>query len=296
MLPFNHLLIMCLYFNWCSSSIFNLCSLNANPGAVVKSLPSPITAQAYRMPKLWPSISSGNSKLKSLREAVRRCDSKSAHVLVFVSKMVSLDHAITSGAVSTRKTRIIRRPYVKGLHELKARAFTRTDENKNIVPSMMGSNNTISSVTSNLDNNGDTQTLISPSPKMELKVHNTHTSTTQTFRFYGFSRIFSGTLRIGDTIYVISSTSSRNASPKNIKVTHLFLLMGRHIENVKQVYAGTVFGIAGKGLEDNVLHSATLCSSPDCKPILPMKFQVAFICCYECVYVSGLTHIYLLIF
>lgn len=79
----------------------------------------------------------------------------------------------------------------------------------------------------------------------------------------GFARIFSGTLSIGDAIYVLPpkySPANPHASPEpqKIMVTGLYLLMGRSLESLASVGPGVVCGIAG--LEGHILKSGTLCS------------------------------------
>ncbi|KAH8599801.1 P-loop containing nucleoside triphosphate hydrolase protein [Bisporella sp. PMI_857] len=79
----------------------------------------------------------------------------------------------------------------------------------------------------------------------------------------GFARIFSGTLSIGDSIYVIPPKFTpahphNEPEPVKIKITALYLLMGRSLEPLESVHAGVIFGIGG--LEGHILKSGTLCS------------------------------------
>ncbi len=66
---------------------------------VVQHLPSPNTAQQYRLGKSWPLLDQENKmaqdfaapipELKALKESARLCsDHPSASVLVFIAKMV----------------------------------------------------------------------------------------------------------------------------------------------------------------------------------------------------------------
>lgn len=79
----------------------------------------------------------------------------------------------------------------------------------------------------------------------------------------GFARLFSGTLSVGDSVYVLSPRFSpanphEVPEPQKVTVTGLYLMMGRSLEKLTSVPAGVVFGIAG--LDSHILKSGTLCS------------------------------------
>ena len=79
----------------------------------------------------------------------------------------------------------------------------------------------------------------------------------------GFARIYSGSLSVGDSLYVLPpkfTPAHPHAAPepKKVTVTALYMLMGRNLESLETVPAGVVFGIGG--LEGHILKSGTLCS------------------------------------
>jgi ribosome assembly protein 1 len=79
----------------------------------------------------------------------------------------------------------------------------------------------------------------------------------------GFARIYSGTLSVGDEVYVLGpkftpANPHAPPEPRKVKVTSLYLMMGRSLEALTSVPAGVVFGIGG--LAGHVLKSGTLCS------------------------------------
>ncbi|KLU89115.1 elongation factor 2 [Magnaporthiopsis poae ATCC 64411] len=80
----------------------------------------------------------------------------------------------------------------------------------------------------------------------------------------GFARIYSGSISVGDSIYVLPpkfSPASPHSNPRPQKVTveALYMLMGRSLESLEKVPAGVVFGI--RGLQGSgILKSGTLCS------------------------------------
>jgi ribosome assembly protein 1 len=80
----------------------------------------------------------------------------------------------------------------------------------------------------------------------------------------GFARLYSGTLSVGDEVYVLPPKfTPANAQaapiPPKVKVEALYLLMGRGLEALETVPAGVIFGI--EGLAGHVLKSGTLCST-----------------------------------
>lgn len=87
----------------------------------------------------------------------------------------------------------------------------------------------------------------------------------------GFARLLSGTLTVGDEVYVLPPkfTPARPHAapePKKVVIKALYLLMGRSLENLNSVPAGNVVGIAG--LEGAILKSGTLCSHIEGAPNL----------------------------
>lgn len=75
--------------------------------------------------------------------------------------------------------------------------------------------------------------------------------------------MYSGTLSVGDEVYVLGpkyTPANPHAAPEpsKVKVTALYLMMGRGLEPLTSVPAGVVFGIGG--LAGHVFKSGTLCS------------------------------------
>ena len=105
--------------------------------------------------------------------------------------------------------------------------------------------------------------------------------------FLAFSRVFSGSLRVGQELYVLyprydprdgilEEEKEGSALPPNTSrftVKGLYLLMGRSVVAVDTVPAGNIVGIAG--LEDVVIKSATLSSTLACPPFCAMSAVAA---------------------
>lgn len=61
-----------------------------------------------------------------------------------------------------------------------------------------------------------------------------------------------------------------------MQVEGLYLMMGRGLDRLQQVPAGNVIAIGGLGTA--ILKSATITSTPACRPLAPMLFQVRVTC------------------
>ena len=101
--------------------------------------------------------------------------------------------------------------------------------------------------------------------------------------FIAFARVYSGTLRADQEVWVIGPkydpaltadsitedgehTSQLHIS--RVRVGSLYILLGRDLESVESVGAGNILGISG--LSGSVLKSATLSSTPWCPPFVPV--------------------------
>lgn len=95
--------------------------------------------------------------------------------------------------------------------------------------------------------------------------------------FLGFGRVYSGVAREGATVHVLSAAYHPGRPGEQHRSTAtirgLYLMMGRALERLPSVPSGNVLAIAG--LESVVLKSATLASTPACRPLAPMVFQAA---------------------
>jgi ribosome assembly protein 1 len=212
--------------------------------SVIESLPSPPVAQAKRLPSVIDESPDATFIDKSVREAmVSFKTDKSDPVVAYVSKMVSVPESElpenkrrTGGQMTGEEARELARQKRAAAAALAAAAGQ--SEGDGLADALE---------TINLDE-------ITP-PAEEEKVDPEH--------LIGFARIFSGTLSVGDTLYVIPPKWSpanphANPEPQQITVKSLYMFMGRSLEALSSVPAGVVFGIGG--LEGKILKSGTLCS------------------------------------
>ncbi|SPO02949.1 probable translation elongation factor eEF4 [Cephalotrichum gorgonifer] len=214
--------------------------------SVVETLPPPNAAQAERVPDLLDS-SPGSSHINpAIRDAMTTFKtSRSDPVVAFVSKMVS----VPESEMPENK----RKPGLMSSAEARELAIKKRAEAARAYAASLNSdeNEMVSAL--------ETATLHStPEEKEEeKKVDAEH--------LIGFARIYSGTLSVGDTLYVVppkwSPADGKSEELEKVEVTGLYMLMGRTLETLDTVPAGVVFGIAG--LAGRILKSGTLCSTPD---------------------------------
>lgn len=232
-------LLTTVFSSWLPLSVALLVS-------VVESLPSPPVAQEERLPELLDESPDGDCIAPEVREAmIKFKKSKSDPVVAYVSKMVSipeseLPHNKRRGQLSPEEARELARK--KRAEAARAQAAV---ENRGSVDYL----------TEALDST----TLDDEPTNEEQQVDPEH--------LVGFARIYSGTLSVGDEIYVLPPKFSpanphQQPAPQKVPVTALYMLMGRNLESLDSVPAGVVFGIGG--LEGSgMLKSGTICSQLD---------------------------------
>ncbi|KAM3467970.1 hypothetical protein MY5147_008395 [Beauveria neobassiana] len=213
--------------------------------SVIESLPSPPVAQQERIPGVLnssPGAASIDPQIRDAMTAFKR--EKSDPVVAYVSKMVSVPESELPE--NKRKTGQMTGEEARDLARKKraeaARAQVALEVNGNGVGSLTQALGDV-----NLDDHV---------PEAEEKEADPE-------HLIGFSRIYSGTISVGDKLYVVPpkwSPAEPNAEPRpqEIEVKALYMLMGRSLEALTSVPAGVVFGIAG--LEGKILKSGTLCS------------------------------------
>ncbi|KAH0926643.1 hypothetical protein HID58_018899 [Brassica napus] len=193
----------------------------------VKHLPDPISAQAYRIPRLVPErkVIGGNdadssvlAEAEHVRRSIEACDSsRDSPCVVFVSKMFAMPMKMIPLGGDHRER-------MNGLND---------DDSK--------------------------------SESDEC--------------FLAFARIFSGVLRAGQRVFVISALYDPlkgESSQKYIQEAELhsiYLMMGQGLKPVNEVKAGNVVAI--RGLGPYISKSATLSSTRNCWPLASMEFQVS---------------------
>jgi ribosome assembly protein 1 len=213
--------------------------------SVIESLPSPPTAQATRIPGLIDASPGFTHVDPKVRDAMIKSKAgREDPVVAYVSKMVSIpeselpENKRRGGTILTPEEarEMGRRKRAEIARAQAISAEGAADPTNNISDAL---------AESSLEDQAE-----------EEKAPDTE-------HLIGFARLYSGTLSVGDSVYVLPpkfSPANPHASPEpqKVTVTALYLLMGRGLEPLTSVPAGVVFGIGG--LEGHILKSGTICS------------------------------------
>lgn len=97
-------------------------------------------------------------------------------------------------------------------------------------------------------------------------------------RFLAIGRVFSGTLRPHSRMHVLTalydpSTAEDSEHRRKVDIGEIYLMMGRRLTQLDHCSAGGVVAIAG--LDTAILKTATLSSTPYCRPFASMFYQAA---------------------
>ena len=219
--------------------------------SVIEHLPPPPIAQATRLPTLIDSSPGSDHVDPKVRDAMINFRTlREDPVVAYVSKMVAVreselphNRRKTTSSLSAEEARDLARKKRAEITKVQAAA---SEEASN------GVNGLTAALSGASIGDGDTGDLSTTVPEMEDPEH-----------LIGFARLFSGTITVGDSVYILPPKFSpanlhANPEPQKVIVTALYLLMGRGLEPLTSVPAGVVFGIGG--LEGHIFKSGTLCS------------------------------------
>ncbi|KAG5959065.1 hypothetical protein E4U58_005102 [Claviceps cyperi] len=217
--------------------------------SVIESLPSPPAAQAERGPDLIAQSPGHEAVDKEIKDAmVSFKHDPSDPVVAYVSKMVSVPESELpenrrkpgSQMTGEEARELARKKRAEAL-----RAAAAQDASEGAVDGGI----TEALGNTHIDNANDEEA-----------------EQAEPEHLIGFARIYSGTLSVGDSLYVVPpkwspADPTAGPQPQAVTVSALYMLMGRNLESLDSVPAGVVFGIGG--LESKILKSGTLCSKLD---------------------------------
>ncbi|GMM38403.1 GTPase [Saccharomycopsis crataegensis] len=228
---------------------------------VVEQLQSPIESQAIRIPAILDVIPNSEMINEELKQSMLACDNNGP-VSCYVSKMISVpdedlpdrNKKILSANEMAELGRIAREKARKVAEQARA-----LEDDKKLNDGLGNMNITTTQVSSNFDDFGDFEDEdFDDFDFGEPKDINVSKET-----LIGFARIYSGTLKIGSKLTVLSPKyDPLNPSPEHIselEIEDLYLLMGRELVCINEVPAGNIVGIGG--LAGKLHKNGTLVSS-----------------------------------
>lgn len=219
--------------------------------SVIEYLPSPPVAQAARFPLIIQSSPGADYIDDAIKAAVTKFKSGNDDpVVAYVSKMVAIPESqlpgkkARNGALSAEEARELGRK--KRAEIARAQALAGENEASQVdgLSILLGS--------SSIDHDDESRRQEASSEEPEDPEH-----------LIGFARLYSGTLSVGDEVYVLPpkftpASPQADPAPSRATITALYMMMGRALEPLTSVPAGVVFGVAG--LEGHIYKSGTLCS------------------------------------
>ncbi|KAG8440568.1 hypothetical protein GDO86_006349 [Hymenochirus boettgeri] len=257
---------------------------------VCRKLPSPLEVSAERVERLLcvgsQLFDSLPQETQQLKETFLKCQNdESAPVIILFPKclllMQKLYHRTSRGPL-TQKEIALRREHARHRHAEKV-AINKEQQPTEQAPS----SNERKEPANNESTKGNKHAAIElealvPTSEKEVTENKSH--------FIAFARVFSGMVRRGQKIFVLGPKYDPMETLLKLPtdctpacelpdiphmacctLDNLYLLMGQELENLEEVPVGNVLGIGG--LEDFVLKSATLSTTPACPPFIPLNFE-----------------------
>ncbi|XP_052003720.1 elongation factor-like GTPase 1 [Xyrauchen texanus] len=255
---------------------------------VCEKLPSPAEIVAERVEKLMSvgarRFDSLPEKTQELKKAFLDCSAdEMAPVIVFVSKMFAVD----SKALPQNKKRPLTQEEIAQRRELARQRHSERQAANQITETSVSADAGGTSILAAPATSSDTDALCAQTEDLSVK---TAVEEEGKEHFVAFARVYSGVIRKGQKVFVLgpkydpsialrmlsegcSATDALPTIPHMAccTVDSLYLLMGRELEELDEVPSGNVLGIGG--MEEFILKSATISTSPACPPFTPLNFE-----------------------
>lgn len=217
--------------------------------AVIEKIPSPLTSQPSRLPRIWhPDADPIPEATIDLEKSVFTCQKEEQDPIVaYVSKV-----AYVPREALPENRRI----------QLSAEEMRASKTREQLLKSGAEDSGSIA-----LESN----------PTEEQTAQGTESCEDNTSDvLIGFSRIFSGTIKVGQKLYALGPKYCPEKPDEHCTefiVDKLYLLMGPELTSLNEVPAGNVFGISG--IEGHILKSGTLSSTKDCRNLGVLRRMAA---------------------
>lgn len=212
--------------------------------SVIDRIPSPLAAQAERLPPILDSVIGGKSLKPVVRTAMIDCD-RNGPTTAYISKVIAVpeEELLRKTEETTKLTSIQER--TRRAREL---ASSINQNNSDVVAA--GGDGYEADYGD--DDDFDFEALKAAAKKEVAPVRE---------KLIGFSRVFSGTLKVGQELLILQPKYDPQFPDKHcekVTITDLYLLMGRELINLKEVPAGNIVGIGG--LDGKIFKNGTLVS------------------------------------
>ncbi|KAJ3023434.1 Cytoplasmic GTPase/eEF2-like protein (ribosomal biogenesis) [Thoreauomyces humboldtii] len=235
---------------------------------VVERLPCPAVAQRLRIPKILHPKQTADELavvtrlLGVLEKPLCECDiSDEAPVVAYVSKMFSVSpDMLPSNRRATLTAEEMRERRKLALAKQAAANKARLGE-ETIGPEHIALDVARLSIAADESTEGPTVLQMPTTEEGSSEAEEPVVGES----LIGFARIYSGTIRVGQTLHVLGpkyDPANPSRFRTEVKITKLYLMMGRELQALTSVPAGNVFGIGG--LADHVLKTGTLSSVLEC--------------------------------
>ncbi|PWW79517.1 P-loop containing nucleoside triphosphate hydrolase protein [Tuber magnatum] len=217
--------------------------------SVIETLPSPPAAQKRRIPAIISGAPGSREVSEVVQDAMVGFDkSEGAPVMAYVSKMFAVPE---SQLEKTQRVQLT----AEGMRELGRQK--RID----IARALASENAENPGNQSGVDDTGPSDAPQDTTEEGQEGSKKAPEGARDKERLIGFARLYSGTIKIGQELYVLGPKYSPSRPDQHVHkftVTDLYYMMGRDLQVLDEVPAGNVFAIGG--LEGKLLKSGTLCS------------------------------------
>ncbi|XP_065105524.2 elongation factor-like GTPase 1 [Paramisgurnus dabryanus] len=255
---------------------------------VCEKLPSPAEMSSERVEKLMSvgvrRFDSLHEKTQELKKAFLDCSADgTAPVIVFVSKMFAVDPK----SLPQNKQRPLTQEEIAQRRELARQRHAERQTTNQSAETPGSPDDGGASIPSTPATNSVTDTLCAQTEALSVKAAVEDESKEH---FVAFARVYSGVIRKGQRVFVLGPKYDPSLALRTLPegcsvadelpaiphmacctVDRLYLLMGRELDELDEVPSGNVLGIGG--MEEFILKSATISTSPACPPFTPLNFE-----------------------
>lgn len=218
--------------------------------AVIDQVPAPPAAQAARVPRLLhPDLGHSAANIEPTNKLERDlycgAEDDERYRVAYVSKMFAVKQADLPQNQRKQLTAEDMRARAKAAKEARDRKAQAAENGG--------------------DSSADASKEVAPNGK-EAKAEEDKEVDPNAETLIGFARLYSGTIRLGQTLYAVLPKYNAELGPQHpnnakhlatVTIEQLYMIMGRELVAVSEVQAGNLFGVGG--LEGTVMRNATLC-------------------------------------